>query len=74
VEDEMPTETTLNVVGMHCGNCAQRLSLVLERHEGVLRAEVDPAGTAVLRFDEAKLRREQLADLVRAAGFDLTET
>jgi hypothetical protein len=35
---------------------------------------VDPAGTAVLRFDKTKLHREQLADLVRAAGFDLTET
>lgn len=67
----MVFETTLEISGMHCGSCAQRLGLVLERHEGVIRATVDPAGTASIRYDEARLDIEQVGEIVRTAGFDV---
>ncbi|MDP8927979.1 MAG: heavy-metal-associated domain-containing protein [Actinomycetota bacterium] len=67
----MATETTLRVTGMDCSHCAQRLGSALERAEGVIRAEVDPAGTANVRYDEQRLSEADLAERVRAAGFDV---
>lgn len=67
----MLTERTLQITGMHCGNCAQRLSLALRRNEGVVKAEVDVAGEASIRFDDAKVDERQLTDVVRASGFDV---
>lgn len=67
----MATQTTLQVVGMHCGHCAERLTQSLERLDGVIRAQVDPAGTATVRFDESRLSEDQLGERVRTAGFDL---
>lgn len=66
----MPVETTLHIAGMHCGHCARRLGQSLERMEGVIRAEVDPDGTATVRFDEDRMSQDRLRDGVRAAGFD----
>jgi copper chaperone CopZ len=67
----MATEATLDITGMDCSHCASRLGEALERAEGVIRAEVDPAGTATVRFDEARIDEERLAERVRAAGFDV---
>lgn len=65
----MATETTLQVTGMDCSHCAQRLGSALERLDGVIKAEVDPAGTAKVRYDEARLSEGDLTERVRNAGF-----
>lgn len=67
----MATETTLQITGMDCSHCAQRLGQSLERAEGVIKAVVDPAGTATVRYDESRLTEEELGVRVRDAGFDL---
>lgn len=67
----MTTETTLQVTGMDCSHCAQRLGKAPERAEGVIRARVDEAGTASVRYDESRLDDAALAEQVRAAGFDV---
>lgn len=67
----MVTETTLQITGMDCAACAQRLTQTLERAEGVIKASVDVAGTATVRYDEARVTTNDLGDRVRAAGFDL---
>lgn len=67
----MATETTLNIVGMDCSHCASHLGQALERAEGIIKARVDPAGTATVRFDEARIDESQLGERVRAAGFDV---
>lgn len=67
----MATQTTFQIAGMDCGHCAQRLGQSLERLDGVIRAEVDPAGTATVRFDEDRLSEDDLGERVRTAGFDL---
>jgi copper chaperone CopZ len=67
----MATQTTLQITGMDCSHCAQRLGQSLERADGVIRAEVDAAGTATVRFDEARISDDELGERVRAAGFDL---
>ncbi|MFN2555866.1 MAG: heavy-metal-associated domain-containing protein [Nitriliruptorales bacterium] len=61
----------LQIVGMHCGHCAERLVTSLGRPNGVIRAEVDPSGTATVRYDEARLSQRDLAERVREAGFDI---
>lgn len=67
----MVTEATVQIAGMDCSHCAQRLGQALERAEGVIHAEVDAAGTAKVRYDESRLSEEGLAQQVRAAGFDV---
>lgn len=69
--DALMTERTLRISGMHCGSCAHRLSLTLQRSEGVVTADVDEAGEATVRFDDAKVGEQQLHELVRTAGFDV---
>lgn len=64
-------EKTLDITGMDCSHCAQRLGQALERAEGVIKATVDPAGTATVRYDEERLGDHDLAERVRAAGFDV---
>lgn len=66
----MATETTFQVTGMDCSHCAQRLGSALERLGGVIKADVDPAGSAKVRYDEARLSEGDLAERVREAGFD----
>lgn len=65
------TDTTLQIAGMDCSHCASRLAQALQRGEGVVKAEVDAAGTATVRFDEGRVGEDELAGRVRAAGFDV---
>lgn len=67
----MATQTTLQITGMDCSHCAQRLGASLERLEGVIKAQVDPVGSATVRYDEARLDESALAEQVRTAGFDV---
>lgn len=67
----MATQTTLQIVGMDCSHCAQRLGQSLERLDGVIRAQVDEAGTATVRYDEERLTIDELGQRVRDAGFDV---
>lgn len=67
----MAIETTLQVAGMDCSHCASRLGQALERAEGVIKADVDEAGTATVRYDEGRLSEDDLGERVRAAGFDV---
>lgn len=67
----MATQTTLQIAGMDCSHCAQRLGQSLERLDGVIRAQVDEAGTATVRYDEERLSTDELGERVRDAGFDV---
>lgn len=67
----MATEVTLRIAGMDCSHCASRLGQALQRAEGVIKAEVDEAGTATVRYDEARLSEDDLGERIRAAGFDV---
>jgi copper chaperone CopZ len=67
----MATQTTFQIAGMDCSHCAQRLGQSLERAEGVIKAQVDAAGTATIRYDEARIDEAKLGEQVRVAGFDV---
>lgn len=67
----MATQTTLQIAVMDCSHCAQRLGDSLERLHGVIRARVDEAGTATVRYDERRLSTDEFGERVRDAGFDV---
>lgn len=67
----MATQTVLQIAGMDCSHCAQRLGQSLERLDGVIKVQVDEAGSATVRFDESRLSEGDLGERVRAAGFDI---
>lgn len=68
----MATEATLNIVGVDCRHCAWHLEQALGRAEGVIEAQVDPIGTATVRFDETRIDEGRLSERVHAAGFDVS--
>lgn len=67
----MVIETMVQVAGMDCSHCAQRLGQALERVDGVVKADVDAAGTATVRYDESRVSADQLGERVREAGFEV---
>ena len=68
----MTTEITLRITGMDFNHCAERVETSLQRMDGVIKAEVDPVGTAKLRYDEDRLSQGDLAERVREAGYEVT--
>ena len=64
----------LLVEGMSCGGCAQRISAVLRRVEGVSDVRADhTSGRVEVRVDPAVVRRAVLVERVEAAGFRVVE-
>lgn len=62
-------DTTLQVSGMTCKNCVNRVTRALEQTEGVQNVEVDQrAGLARIRH-APELLAAQLAARVTAAGY-----
>ncbi len=63
--------TTIKVDGMSCGGCVKSVTGVLTALDGVAKAEVSlEQKQAVVEFDAAKLRREQLKAVIEDAGFE----
>ena len=66
-------ETTLKVDGMHCGNCAERVTKALEALDGVSAEVALEEGIAHVQHPE----RISVADLeaaVRTAGYTAEPT
>jgi copper chaperone len=63
---------TLQITGMSCGHCVRTVQEALEDVEGaeVLGVEV---GSARVRYDPARVRRERLVEAVEGAGFGVQE-
>jgi P-type Cu+ transporter len=58
------------VEGMTCASCVNRITRFLEKVEGVEHASVNLAAeAATVRFDSARVRIEELAEAVEAAGY-----
>lgn len=67
--DEART-TTLDVKGMHCATCPLTVKVVLKKQPGVSDVKMDAQkNTAEVRFDPAKVSKEQLAHAVTEAGY-----
>lgn len=64
------TTVTLQVEGMDCANCEQRLGTALRRVEGVSEAAADHrSGEVTVRFDPAVTSQQAVVERVETAGY-----
>lgn len=66
----MQTET-MNVTGMTCGGCVDRVTQALTAVPGVGRVNVSLPGKASVDFDEKLTSRERLQSAVTDAGYSI---
>lgn len=68
----MAQEQTIAVEGMTCTGCEEAIQRALGRLDGVLRSSADhQAGRVEVRFDPARVSGDDLAERIRAAGYDV---
>jgi copper chaperone CopZ len=60
---------TLQVTGIRCERCVNRLAASLRGHEGLESANANLMGQVSLQFDDAKTTRGELVAAMARAGF-----
>jgi copper chaperone CopZ len=60
---------TLQVTGIRCERCVQRLAVALQGHEGLEYANANLMGTVMLSWDEERTDLEALLVAMAKAGF-----
>jgi copper chaperone CopZ len=60
---------TLQVTGIRCERCVQRLAVALQGHEGLEYANANLMGTVMLSWDEERTDLEALLVAMARAGF-----
>jgi copper chaperone CopZ len=60
---------TVQVTGIRCEQCVNRLALALQDHEGLLAANANLMGRVVLTWDDDVTDREALLAAMERAGF-----
>jgi len=71
------SQTTLElpVSGMTCTSCARSIELALDRLPAVKSTVVSfPLRSVQVIFDDAKLTRQEIAEVIRSVGFDVVES
>lgn len=69
-EEFIMKEIILNIEGMHCTGCSNRLTKVLNNIEGVESAEVSfETKKATIKYDESKVSVETIKAEIEEAGF-----
>ncbi len=64
----MAKTLNLTINGMHCGGCVKRVTLALQKVEGVETVNVE-IGSASVNYDEGKAQQEEIVDAVNRIGF-----
>jgi copper chaperone CopZ len=66
----MATQTaTVQVTGIRCERCVNRLAAALRGHDGLDSANANLMGRVMLRFDDEQTSREALVEAMGKAGF-----
>ncbi len=60
---------TLQVTGIRCERCVNRLAATLRGHDGLESANANLMGQVSLRFDDEKTTRDALVAAMAKAGF-----
>ena len=60
---------TVQVTGIRCERCVNRLASTLHGHEGLDSANANLMGQVMLRFDDATTSREALVEAMAKGGF-----
>ena len=73
IEREQSTECVLDVSGMDCASCVAHVTKAATAMPGVTKADVNlTRGRAVVAFDPAVVRPEQIAAAISDAGYPTT--
>ena len=60
---------TIQVSGIRCERCVNRLASALRGHEGLESANANLMGAVTLSWDDERTRREALVEAMSRAGF-----
>ena len=60
---------TIQVSGIRCERCVNRLAAALTGHDGLEQANANLMGQVMLAWDDEKTSREQLLAVMATAGF-----
>ncbi len=60
---------TIQVTGIRCERCVNRLAAALRGHDGLDSANANLMGQVVLQFDDERTSREALVATMGQAGF-----
>lgn len=60
---------TIDVTGIRCERCVNRLAAALRGHEGLEFATANLMGQVMLKWDEERTNREALVEAMAGAGF-----
>jgi copper chaperone CopZ len=63
------TSETLEVTGIRCERCVNRLAVALNDHEGLESASANLVGQVTLTWDESRTSRDDLVAAMARAGF-----
>jgi copper chaperone CopZ len=63
------TTETIQVSGIRCERCVNRLAAALSGHEGLESANANLMGQVTLRWDEERTNREILLEAMARGGF-----
>jgi copper chaperone len=60
----------LTIEGMHCGSCVRRVTMALQKVDGVERETLHvEVGSASVNFDAEKATQQEIVDAVNGIGF-----
>jgi copper chaperone CopZ len=62
-------QETIQVSGIRCERCVNRLAGALSGHEGLEAANANLMGQVMLAWDDDRTSREALLDVMAKAGF-----
>jgi copper chaperone CopZ len=65
----MTRSETIQVSGIRCENCVNRLAAALRGHEGLQAATANLMGQVVLEWDDEQTTRDALVGALERAGF-----
>jgi len=62
------TDITINIEGMSCQHCVNRVKKAIEALDGIKSLDVSIGGTKVT-FDEGKVSKNEIEKAIAAAGY-----
>jgi copper chaperone len=64
------TEITFTIEGMSCQHCVMRVKKSIDALPGIVKSDVS-LGSAIVSFDESKVKKEEIAASVEKAGYKI---
>ncbi len=58
----------MTIEGMHCGGCVNRVTLAIQKVEGVEGVNVE-VGSASVQYDADKAQQQEFVDAINRIGF-----